>query len=99
MSPNILTIQPSDESLIQNLTSVNLISITDEIDLPTNISLPLVQTESGGIYVTQRFAPPLSMFKVYVNGFDSSGNPLKHLLSTAIKAIQPGEFIVSNYHH
>ncbi|XP_055376724.1 hemicentin-1-like [Condylostylus longicornis] len=99
---NILKITPSENDLIHNLTSVELqlIESNDNFiksDLstmsPQNINLTLNRLEpdsiSGSIiYGTKEFEPPHSMFKIYVNGFDSNGNPLRHLLSTAIKAVK-----------
>lgn len=60
------------------------------------IQLPLKYLKSNGnlknssIYITEPFYPPKEMFKIYVKGFDPKGNPLKQLISTAIKAEDGG---------
>lgn len=89
---NILTIQPSQPDLVDNLSHVTVTS--HDSDGPDGTSfkfkLPLTKTtldDSTPVFVTQAFQAPRQRFKISVSGKDATGNPLERLISTAIQAV------------
>lgn len=71
---NILSIAPSNATMLNNLTSAKISLYNDKMDNQTAISFELDLTrianeddESGDIYVTQSFEPPRQPFKIDVS--------------------------------
>ncbi|XP_058450901.1 hemicentin-1-like [Malaya genurostris] len=88
---NILTVQPSQPNLIQNLTNVTIDSHghNGPDDTSFKFTLPLEKTlleDSSPVFLTPAFKAPRQKFKISVSGQDANGNPLARLISTAIQA-------------
>ncbi|XP_058823570.1 hemicentin-1-like [Topomyia yanbarensis] len=88
---NILTVQPSQPNLVQNLTNVTIASHGNSEPEETSFkfTLPLEKTvleDSTPVFLTPTFKAPRQRFKISVSGQDNNGNPLARLISTAIQA-------------
>lgn len=69
---NILSIAPSNRSLLTNLTHIQVVLINDSSINPFTFSLNLrkIQRDAskvdGDLYVTSPFQPPRQPFRIYV---------------------------------
>ncbi|XP_019553970.3 hemicentin-1 [Aedes albopictus] len=91
-SDNILTIQPSQPDLVQNLFHVTVTSHDPDTSDGTSFKfkLPLSKAtlnDTTPVFVTPTFQVPRQRFKVSVSGKDVDGNPMERLISTAIQAV------------
>ncbi|XP_037039189.1 hemicentin-1-like isoform X2 [Bradysia coprophila] len=102
---NVLSISPSNNTLIHNLTSVQISLFYDKNNIPPrpiifSLELEKTQGEDGAddLYITKPFQPPRQPFKIDIKGFDLYGNPLQRLLSTVLQSSEesPPEVFIEN---
>lgn len=91
---NVLSIFVSNPATIKNLTDVTIALIpTISHEKATEFKIPLKKT-SDEIYSTRAFDVPRQMFKIQLNGVDSSDNVIERLLSTGLKSSQGSMYLI-----
>ena len=99
-SNNILTFFISDPSKVGFLSKATLSwdkadktgRTRRDINTDSEIQYKLTKI-SDNTYATEPFEAPEGMFKVQLEGFDSNGNNLERLVSTAVEATRPSKLI------